>query len=471
VFQRLSERLRPVDPVDREAGLTLVEVIVAMMVFAVISVGVAYSITNSLVITRESRARVIATNLAAQDIDLMRSQGDLKKIVSQTLEPQTLNGIAFTVTREVSAVTATDSTTTDDCGVPFSAAAAGSTAPLQYKRVEVRVTYDGQRPGTDVTADTLIAPQDRVSDPEKGTIIVSVKGASGAGTPGVTVAVGLGSTPDGAAVPTQPDATDGQGCTFALFVKPGNYSLTLSKAGYVSNEQKATPSTTVRVEAGKAATAKFSYDAADVYSVRFATNYVPASGQPSPVLPVSMPTTFAGSATAPVQLVVDSSKTVRLFPISSGYAAVAGATGPTCLSPDPGNWTTPVASTVAGAPPAGALGQAVPTTTVPTAISVPMGVVKVTTLPGLTYTLTAVQQVNGGFGEPGCSTSPAVTLTFPANATGTQTVALPYGSWVFRTALVGAIPITVSDSSVQLLTPGVKTGGNVVVLDPRKAAS
>ena len=66
MFRRLNDVLRPASPAERDAGLSLVEVIVAMMVFTIISIGVAYTITNSLVLTRDSRARAVATNLAAQ---------------------------------------------------------------------------------------------------------------------------------------------------------------------------------------------------------------------------------------------------------------------------------------------------------------------------------------------------------------------------------------------------------------------
>ncbi len=44
-----------------------------MMVFALMSIGLAYGITNALVLTQESRARQTALNLASQDLDQLRS--------------------------------------------------------------------------------------------------------------------------------------------------------------------------------------------------------------------------------------------------------------------------------------------------------------------------------------------------------------------------------------------------------------
>ncbi|MCH3110243.1 prepilin-type N-terminal cleavage/methylation domain-containing protein, partial [Listeria monocytogenes] len=49
-----------------ESGVSMIEVIVAMMIFAIISVGVSYSLLSAFTITNDSRSRAVATNLAAQ---------------------------------------------------------------------------------------------------------------------------------------------------------------------------------------------------------------------------------------------------------------------------------------------------------------------------------------------------------------------------------------------------------------------
>ena len=171
-----------------DAGLTLVEVLVAMFIFAIVSIGIAYTIINSLVIARETRSREIAANLASQEIDLDRSIANVFG-VGDTTWSNVVNNTTFHVTRSTDWVSTSNSTVA--CG------AGGGT--LQYKRVNVSVTWDGMRPATSpVQADTLIAPNNRINDPALGTIIVSVVGASGAGTPGVTVTVTPSAVPNGA---------------------------------------------------------------------------------------------------------------------------------------------------------------------------------------------------------------------------------------------------------------------------------
>ena len=51
----------------RESGFTLVEVIVAMGILMIVMTGFLYTITSSLSITRDTRTRVVAANLASQD--------------------------------------------------------------------------------------------------------------------------------------------------------------------------------------------------------------------------------------------------------------------------------------------------------------------------------------------------------------------------------------------------------------------
>ncbi|TWX38610.1 prepilin-type N-terminal cleavage/methylation domain-containing protein [Frigoribacterium sp. ACAM 257] len=472
MFRRLNDVLRPASPAERDSGFSLVEVIVAMMVFAVISVGVAYSITNSLVLTRESRAREVALNLAEQDLDLMRSQSDWAKVVSADKTTVVVAGARYSVTRKVTPVTRTDGTETDACGAPVGALGAGSTGVVQNKSVtttvepEVRRSFVGA-----VRADTVIAPPSRLNDPEKGTIIVSVTGASGTGTRGVVPVVSVAAAGNGAAALSAPlAATDGQGCTYAYMVKPGNYVVTLSTPGYVSNAQVATPSVPLTVAAAKSSTAKFAYDTASVYSLSYASNR--PLDQAVPTLPSGLVTTFAGSGVETLTTSVATTGLVgqqRLYPIG-GYNIVAGPASPLCKSPDPGNWSTPVVGTTPGAPPAGAVGQAV-APAVPGTAPVEMGIVQIKNAL-LRGTVTATLQTTGAAGDPGCAlstTAAPISYTFPPGANGAATVALPFGTYKFSTKVAGLLAVGISSNDVALLTPGSKPGGDVVVLDPRKA--
>ena len=117
---------------SHDGGLTLIEVVVAMMIFMVITTGLLYTMTSLLGITRDSRPRQVATNLAAQEIDLARSIGDVfnVQLVERTVE---LNGDRFTVKRE--AEWDSNAAVTEPCG------AGGGT--LRFKRVKVTVSWEG----------------------------------------------------------------------------------------------------------------------------------------------------------------------------------------------------------------------------------------------------------------------------------------------------------------------------------------
>ena len=463
MIQRLSCRLRAVVDGDRQAGLTLVEVIVAMMVFAIISVGVAFSITNALVLTRESRARAIASNLAAQDIDLVRATTNVFKVDKAT-SVKTVSGITFTVTRTVDWVDSTASVT--DCGT--------GTGTLQYKAVTVRVKYDGQRTSTaDVVNETLLAPGDRINDPLLGTIVVQVTGASGSGTPGVAVSISPAASPNGAAAPGTPAPTDGQGCAYALRVAPGNYDVSISKPNNVDLKRVAAPVTTpVVVTAGASASAAFTFDEVGTYTMNYASNY---PGAKDVLLPSNLDTSFISTLTGVVTLPTAANNPAKLFPV--GYTVVAGGyvapvkndagkvTNSPCVDVDPASWAPTPGNGIAPA--------SVPVAALPggsAKVDVPMGVVRLPKLgPSTTVMATSVSTTANG--DPGCATSRSYTFT----TAGDRDVALPFGTWKLSTVVLDAGVLTLQ-TPVKLDAGALRTRGVVdaasgaVTLDPRPAA-
>ena len=82
--------------------------VVALMVFALVTVGGVVAVATSLTLTNDNRARSAGANLAAQEIDAIRSQGDVFKVVDET-RTTPLNGTTFTVRRTASWVSTTRS--------------------------------------------------------------------------------------------------------------------------------------------------------------------------------------------------------------------------------------------------------------------------------------------------------------------------------------------------------------------------
>lgn len=447
---------------DRDGGLTLIELVVAMMVFAIITVGVAYSMASVLAATRDARGREVAANLAAQEIDLARSIEDVFDLLDKT-KTQTVNGTVYTISIVTDWVTATG--VAADCGV------GGGT--LQYKRINVTVTWPGKMGATPVRADTVLAPASKINDPTLGTILVRVKNASGTGSSNVTVtATPVAGT--GAESITEPILpTDAEGCTYALKVKPGTYTVKISRANSVTEKQETLPeSQKAVVAAGATASAGFAFDYSGTITAKYAANYT-ASAPRIPVdLHTSMVSTYGiylNQATAAA-----ATRTFSLHPFTGGYQVLAGkyatASDATmaCASINPTNWPD-------GVNPAGTPIRAVPPVTVTTGpagiatVDVPMGVVTIKNSGTSSATLRAISATpDPESGDPGCDLSQA--LKFADLAAGASAVvALPYGTWKMQLggSVVGSSALSVPATS---LGTTIRPDGTVL-LDPRRVVA
>ena len=390
-----------------ESGFSLIEVVVAMMIFMIISVGVVYTMISVLSVSRDSRSRQVAQNLAAEEIDRARAVEDVATLVSwntdtgdtdpndstRTTGAIVLNGDKFHVDREVQWVSNPDSTL--QCG------ASGGGENLRYKRVNVTVTWDGMR-GLPVRSDTIINPKERVNDPLKGSILISVITAGGTGAAGITVTT----TP---AVTPAPLPTDLDGCTYILKVTPGKFTVRISKTNYVDETNNSSPSTyPVDVVAGQTTSLKYQYDLAATYSVTYPTSASPTSA----VRPASLETSFINTYRQQVQTAAGPYK---LHPTSGGYTVVAGDVTK-CAAFDPANWIeTPTRALAPFDAYAASPGGTV-------SVPVPMGSVKVSGQGG--GTILAVSST--GSGHPACTTK--VTYSF-AGDSATRNLALPFGDW------------------------------------------
>ncbi len=452
-----------------DAGLGLVEVIAAFTIFAIIAVGMAYSMATMTRLTSDSSHRETASNLAAAEIDRVQSQKDAFKVYGGTTTT-TIDGVAYTVDTSVGWVSANGGTAS--CGT------GGGT--LQYKRVNVTVTWAGMYLTNPVRADSALAPTSRINDPAYGTILVSVIDVDGIGAPGI--AVTATKTSGGAGISGSIDPTDADGCTYVLKVPPGDYNLTISKTGYVDTKHQSSTTSPIQVAAGNATSVPLQYDQAGTFTMKYAAN------SPKPVkLPTNLTVTYSGQLT---ELTETAAGTRALFPWPKGYQAIAGMPS-ACAAVDPDNWAANAtkqdavrAGAVAVTP--GASGN----------LPVPMGVVDVK-VPGVGLLgnsdpyITAVAQNAPGDGNPGCAAATAVggyKLTFAQfTKNSTQTFALPYGTWILyagttagstttpiaaNITVVGGVVTIVDGVAGGLLTNvlgGGTVAGSVITLDPRQA--
>lgn len=422
-----------------DAGISLIEVVVAMMIFALISTGLLYSMVNVLSVNRDSRTRQVAANLAAEEVDRTRAVEDILKVVSWNsdsgaVDPQdaarpsgnvVLNGDVFTIRRTVSWVS--DASSAASCG-----ASSGGTT-LRYKRVNVAVSWKGMRAGTaPVTSDTVVNPRAKINDPSKGTILVSVKNAASIGEPGVTVT----SSPGLTIAPTDDD-----GCTYIFRVPPGTYTITVSKAGYVDNTNVASPTRTVIVTEGKVENRIFQYDR----GIRYNFNYPNGGGfeRPSNLRISAIDTNGVHLSDAPSNQL--------MHPTGSAYTFVAGD-AEACPSANPANWQPTAGKQVVPAP-SYSSAPGTPTTLVPIAMSG----VEVSSLASDRFVRATS---TAGSGHPACTTQSV--LNFP---TGKKKILLPYGTWKLES--VKGTSVTTIGSILGGLFGGGSSG--TITIDPRVA--
>lgn len=452
-------------PQAPEDGFTIIEVMVAMMVFAVIALGIAYSLTTTLVTTRDSRARAVAANLAAQQIDNARSFQNVFKVDSGT-STQTVDGTVYTIKQSVNWVSSTGSASL--CGT------AGGL--LQAKAVNVSVTWSGQRAaGSAVQANTMLAPSGPLNDPSMGTILVHVVNAAGTGVAGIAVSAQPDASVSGntAQAPNpSPPATDTDGCSYVLKVVPGSYVITIGTAGdgYIGVGQQPRPSKPIQVKANDSVTAEFTYDKATTVNATYSSTTSLAGAMFPSSLDLSLASVNAIDDVTTTVSPASATSSVNVFPYPGGYSAYTGNSAapsgqtPACLSVNSVNWAT--ANSV------GSVGAAAPTiSTTPGAtasVTIPMGVVTVKNLNGK-YLKAVSAAADAGVGDPGCTTG--MTYTFPATiGSNSANVALPYGTWqlYYGTSSSASRITTLVTSTYLAALPGALFGSNsTVTLDPR----
>ncbi|MCU1525667.1 MAG: hypothetical protein JWO18_2561 [Microbacteriaceae bacterium] len=450
----LARRLRHSDE-----GISLVEVLVAMMIFAIVSVGIVGTLIATSTFARDSRARETATNLAAQAIDAARSTTNVFNLFNDPAHLYTIAGRTYTVNRVAQWVS--DPNQVAPCG-----AGAGA---LQYKRVNVTVTWPGMtNPAVPVRADTLIAPSMRVSDPADATILVSVNtgliaGTSApAGVPGATV------TTSPALAPLA-GATDVDGCSYLLKVPVGSYTITVTKAGYVGPKQETTQSSgALTVAAGTSVSVPFTMAASKPLTINYASNY---AGPDTPARPLTMFTSLV-HGTDPAVNAATLPTPLSLYPFSDGYSVYAGNYLPQntgtqgCLSPNPSLWAAGLVGAVTYAPPT--IQPAIPGAGVPA--SVPMGIVKVQgTAAGQAVSAVSQTTAASGTADPGCaSISPVYNFGNVLNASTPKTLALPFGTYTLYYSTTGT-GTQVPASKMTVTVPSSTSATNTVTLDPRVA--
>ncbi len=290
-----------------DGGLTLVEVMVAMVLFAVGSLALLSVLMSGMSSTFDNRARVTAANLAAADIDEARSL-DYYSLTSVAPKEKFVGGRTYWVSRDVVVTMASGASTSSCVG-------SGSAKQL-HKRVSTRVETTFRSPSTkSARADTLVkAPLFDPSSPT-GAIALAVIDRQGKALSGL-----------GASVPSASRTTDSNGCAFFDGLPAGDHVVTVVRSGSVTRQGSTSLTRTVNVTPGQIAPSVLRIDTA--VSLKAMSNVFDGT---TAVTGFSLPNGLAARVSAPE----------RGIPTKIDYAAqtlTAGADVAWTAYPDPGGY-------------------------------------------------------------------------------------------------------------------------------------
>jgi type II secretory pathway pseudopilin PulG len=404
----------------------MVELVVAVTVFALVFAAVSLGIGRALEVNRGNRNRSTGAYLAAQQLEEARSTPFDQVALGRTTCVFSSPGpgcnvpAPYTVTQDV--VWTAPGSTTSSCGVPTG----GGT--LAYKRVTVTVTWPDMGTVAPVASQTLLTPPSGSYDPNLGHVLVEVFDRNAAPMAGQTVSL-TGSQ-------TASQVTGAEGCAFFAYLDPGDFDVSLNTTGHVDRQGAQPALQTVSVLAGQISNLQFDYDQA-------ATLQVGLSAPPGAEIPAGLALTVANSNLTVGTLSFPEASTgsgvtrtiTPLFPYASGYEVWTGD----CADADPathaGGSRAPALPSNPGATTSGGAALA--------AVDVDVRLLAALGPPVGNATVSGVHAAGTG-----CTAGETLTPTATTDISGRLRLALPYGSWTI-TAASGAL-----------------TGTATVVLDP-----
>lgn len=316
-----------------EDGVTLVELLVAITIMIIILAGVAAGATSGLGLARTNSDRIIAANIADEQISDVRAM-EFGDIPQETVTGTATRGsVEYTWTREAEMVFLG---TVQSCESPTDEFEGNR---LSYLRVIVEVTWPNMSGVEPVRSETIIDPPVAEYDPYRGHLAVQITDRDGEAVSGVTVRL---EDADAATPPTNRfETTDGDGCAVfdnlgvASGTTVGSYYVWVAEPGYVdrasgeSDTSEQDPQPVVNVVSGQMRKVEFSYDRAAYLAVTLAGRF---GGTPLADLPVTITNDNYNSGNGPVTFEnVAHLAGTPLHPFTSGFGVWAG-----CTEADPG---------------------------------------------------------------------------------------------------------------------------------------
>jgi prepilin-type N-terminal cleavage/methylation domain-containing protein len=387
-----------------QRGFSLIELVVAVTVFAILSAGLALTIDGGLNLARNNRNRSIAANLASQEMDDVRQASFTSLPLGLVDRSESVDSVPYTVRRETEWTD--NASTTGPCD--------STNATPRVLRVSVSVFWADMRGVAPAKSSTILSPPVGSFDPLNGHIAVKVLGGSADPLPGVPITVTAGSF-------VRNLTTTSTGCAFFAFVPPSTYTVSLGAVGYVDRQGSPTASQVTGVTSGATSSVAFDYDQAATLTLTMTSS---GGGSFPSSVPVSVGNTGLAPTGSKAFAGTGALRTIgNLFPYEDGYAAWAGD----CADADPEGKDGSGVAFWDGATREAALetapgGTATGTVTMPT-VEVRYGD---TSSSSGTRDIVAVHAADNGC--PSGRQYTVATLLGP----GSTLVAIPYGTWTFE---------------------------------------
>ena len=291
-------------------GFGLVETLVAMTILAIMSIALLSMLLTAQQTAYGNRSRVIAANLAASEMDALRSIArdgiGALPIGTGRIDTVEVGGTDYTVATEVEYVNAAAPDTM--CGTP------AGVQLLNGVRVNVNVTWATMGGVQPVTSDSLIAPSFLDTSATTGAVVTRVVDRDGDPVGGASVTVAGRSA-----------VTSAEGCAILTEVPPGNAAVTVTFSDYISPEEAAGMTHEISVVAGAATNVEKMLDRPARVTMRGPadTDYPVPSVAGGFLLRLANAEAPGGGRTVArsgYETTVD-----NLFPYAGGYQAFAGS--------------------------------------------------------------------------------------------------------------------------------------------------
>ncbi len=398
-----------------DAGMTMIELMWAMMIFAFVATATVGALEMSMKTVRSDRNRVAASDLAARELEISRNTftgsasgpsliGDATNpnpVTGGTAgQPLVIDNVPYTVTRNTEWIVA---------GTGKSPCDGGATVAYPSLSVTVTVTWPLMGSTQPVSSNTILTPpKNYVQSNTFGYAGIKVLDSTNAPVKGATVTL---TGPAG----TLTDTTSDDGCAVFQTSSVGSYVAAINQPGYVDfyGNQNATKNVTIAV--GGLAQATINYDKAATLTVTQAT-------QSGYALPTSLPyLTFANTGLQPTgtrNVATSSASTTvnSLWAFSDGYTMWAGQ----CQQDDPaasGGTRNPALVMAAGSSSSATVTLTGATFTVKNGAGVPLTNATVTATPLVTT---------------GCASTENPLTLGVTNASGVLKSSLPAGNWTIK---------------------------------------